>query len=86
MVADWIVDGHAPGNVLLFELQRFAEVHNTNLYLRHRTVEAVGRHYQLQYPFVTEFKTCRKVQKKIMLAEPSIPIRMTPLSPEVSKC
>ena len=48
VVASWICEGCAPGNVLKFELQRFTSMHNTPRFLYERTFEVVGRHYQLQ--------------------------------------
>ncbi len=61
MIADWITDRRAPGNMLDFEIQRFTDVHNTELFLKDRTTEVVGQHYKLYYPYVSEFKTCRKI-------------------------
>lgn len=56
VVADWIASGHPPGSMLDFEVSRFTDMHNTATFLLRRTHEVVGRHYQLEYPIVNEFK------------------------------
>ena len=58
VVAEWICEGHAPGNVLKFELQRFTSMHNTPRFLYERTFEVVGRHYQLQVSLLTKKLRC----------------------------
>ena len=69
MLADWIVDGRAPGNVLDFEATRFTNLHNNLRFLTARSREVVGRHYQLQYPYVHEFKTARKIRTSSLFSE-----------------
>ncbi len=69
VVADWITDKRPPGNMLAFEVGRFADLHNTWNYLHQRTREAVGRHYKLVYPFSDEFATCRGIRTSPIYSE-----------------
>ena len=69
VTAKWIVDGHPPGNMLNFEVQRFTKLHNNARYLRERTYEVVGKHYALAYPIVDEFKRARKVRTSPLFSE-----------------
>ena len=66
VVAEWICEGHAPGNVLKFELQRFTSMHNTPRFLYERTFEVVGRHYQLQVSSLFNFDNNSSMQKHVM--------------------
>jgi pyruvate dehydrogenase phosphatase regulatory subunit len=61
-VADWIVKGYPPGEMLQFEVQRFTALHNNSRFLRERSKEVVGRHYKLDYPLVSEFKFGRNIR------------------------
>ena len=54
---------------MAFEVQRFADLHNTWNYLFQRTKEVVGRHYKLVYPFTEEFTTCRGVRTSPIYSE-----------------
>jgi pyruvate dehydrogenase phosphatase regulatory subunit len=68
-VADWMALGRSPGNMLNFELQRFTNLHNNPRFLYERTFEVVGRHYQLMYPLVNEFKRGRKIRTSPLFSE-----------------
>ena len=68
-VADWIVDGVAPKQMLRFEVQRFTSLHNNSRFLNERSREVVGRHYQLHYPIVNEFKYGRKIRTSPIYSE-----------------
>ena len=58
-VADWLVHNRPPVNCLEFEVARFTALHNNPKFLRLRTAEVVGRHYQQKYPLGTYlFKFC----------------------------
>ena len=69
VLADWIVDDRPPGNLLDFEATRFTNLHNNLRFLTERSREVVGRHYQLQYPYVHEFKTARKIRTSSLFSE-----------------
>jgi len=68
-VADWIVNGYPPGDMLPFEVQRFTSLHNNSRFLKERAKEVVGRHYQLEYPLVSEFKYGRKIRSSSIYSE-----------------
>ena len=68
-VADWIVGGSPPGDMLQFEVQRFTSLHNNNRFLLERSQEVVGRHYQLHYPLVSEFKYGRQIRTSPIYSE-----------------
>lgn len=69
MLAEWMISGHPPGNMLQFEVQRFTSLHNNPRFLLERTYEVVGRHYQLQYPLVNEFERGRKIRTSPIFSE-----------------
>ena len=68
-VADWIVKGYPPRNMLPFEVQRFTAQHNNSRFLSERAKEVVGKHYELQYPLVSEFKYGRKIRSSTIHSE-----------------
>jgi len=68
-VADWIVKGYPPGEMLQFEVQRFTSLHSNNRFLSERAKEVVGKHYQLEYPLVSEFKYGRKIRSSSIYSE-----------------
>jgi len=68
-VADWIVKGYPPGDMLQFEVQRFTSLHNNSRFLSERAKEVVGKHYQLEYPLVSEFKFGRKIRSSSIYSE-----------------
>jgi len=68
-VADWIVKGYPPADMLQFEVQRFTSLHNNQRFLRERAKEIVGRHYQLEFPLVSEFKYGRKIRSSPIYSE-----------------
>merc|ERR1719309_1324338 len=68
-VADWIVKGYPPGDMLQFEVQRFTSLHSNNRFLSERAKEVVGKHYQLEYPLVSEFKFGRKIRSSSIYSE-----------------
>merc|ERR1719427_146203 len=68
-VADWIVKGYPPGDMLQFEVQRFTSLHNNQRFLSQRAKEVVGKHYQLEYPLVSEFKYGRKIRSSSIYSE-----------------
>ena len=63
------MDDRPPGNLLDFEATRFTNLHNNLRFLTERSREVVGRHYQLQYPYVHEFKTARKIRTSSLFSE-----------------
>jgi len=68
-VADWIVNGYPPQEMLQFEVQRFTSLHNNSRFLHERSREVVGRHYQLHYPLISEFKYGRKIRTSPIFSE-----------------
>lgn len=69
VTADWMVRKHPPGNMLAFEVQRFTNLHNNKKFLYERAFEVVGKHYQLQYPIINEFKRGRKIRTSPIFSE-----------------
>ena len=61
-VADCIIKGSHQRNMLPFDIQRFTAQHNIPKFLSERAKEVVGKHYQLQYPLVSEFSSGRKIR------------------------
>merc|ERR1719154_241974 len=68
-VADWIVKGYPPGNMLEFEVQRFTSLHNNSRFLSERAKEVVGKHYKLEYPLVSEFTHGRNIRSSTIHSE-----------------
>merc|ERR1719147_465707 len=68
-VADWVIKGYPPGDMLQFEVQRFTSLHSNNRFLSERAKEVVGKHYQLEYPLVSEFKFGRKIRSSSIYSE-----------------
>jgi len=68
-LADWIVKGYPPADMLQFEVQRFTSLHNNTRFLRERAKEIVGKNYQLEFPLVTEFKFGRKIRSSPIYSE-----------------
>ena len=68
-VADWIVGGSPSGDMLQFEVQRFTALHNNKRFLSERAREVVGRHYELQYPLISEFKYGRHIRSSPIYSE-----------------
>merc|ERR1719278_232994 len=60
-IANWIVKGYAPADMLPFDIQRFGAQHNNTRFLSERAKEVVGRHYKLEFPLVSEFTHGRKI-------------------------
>ncbi|XP_071959451.1 pyruvate dehydrogenase phosphatase regulatory subunit, mitochondrial-like [Antedon mediterranea] len=50
ILADWIISGKRPNNILPVDIRRFTSCHNNPSFLRDRVQEIVGRHYALNYP------------------------------------
>ena len=68
-VADWVIKGYPPGDMLHFEVQRFAAQHNNAKFLSERAKEVVGKHYKLEYPLVSEFTYGRKIRSSSIHSE-----------------
>ena len=51
VLADWIVDGHAPMDLWDVDLRRMMPFQGNRKYLRERTVEALGLLYDMHWPF-----------------------------------
>ena len=73
-VADWVIKGYPPGDMLHFEVQRFAAQHNNAKFLSERAKEVVGKHYKLEYPLVSEFTYGRKILKPILTVVLLLPL------------
>jgi 4-methylaminobutanoate oxidase (formaldehyde-forming) len=61
VLADWIVDGHAPLDVWDVDLRRMLPFQGDAEYLRQRTVETVGLLYAMHWPF-RQYETARGVR------------------------
>jgi glycine cleavage system T protein len=62
VLADWIVDGHAPVDLWDVDIRRVAAFQRNKKYLRDRTVEALGLLYAMHWPF-RQAETARGVRK-----------------------
>src|SRR5207244_104179 len=51
VLADWILDGHPPFDLWDVDIRRCAPFQRNRLYLRERTVEALGLLYALHWPY-----------------------------------
>ena len=51
VLADWIVDGHAPFDLWDVDIRRCAPFQRNKRYLRERTVETLGLLYAMHWPF-----------------------------------
>ena len=68
-IANWIVKGYAPADMLPFDIQRFGAQHNNTRFLSERAKEVVGRHYKLEFPLVSEFTHGRKIRSSTIHSE-----------------
>jgi glycine cleavage system T protein len=62
VLADWIVDGHAPVDLWDVDIRRVVPFQRNKKYLRDRTVEALGLLYAMHWPF-RQAETARGVRK-----------------------
>jgi glycine cleavage system T protein len=62
VLADWIVDGHAPLDLWDVDIRRVMPFQRNKKYLRDRTVEALGLLYAMHWPF-RQPETARGVRK-----------------------
>ncbi len=51
VMAQWLVDGHAPMDLWEVDVRRFFPFHNDNHYLVARTAESLGRLYAMHWPY-----------------------------------
>ncbi len=51
VLADWIVDGHAPMDLADVDVRRFHPFQGTRRYVRDRAVETLGLLYEMHWPF-----------------------------------
>jgi len=65
VLADWIVDGHAPSDLWDVDIRRCAPFQRNRRYLRDRTVEALGLLYAMHWPF-RQPETARGVRKSVL--------------------
>ncbi|XP_047474686.1 pyruvate dehydrogenase phosphatase regulatory subunit, mitochondrial-like isoform X1 [Penaeus chinensis] len=61
-IAEWIMYGSLSKEMLPFDVRRFVDLHNNRRYLKERTREVVGRHYDILYPGQCEYKYARKLR------------------------
>ncbi|XP_014235720.1 pyruvate dehydrogenase phosphatase regulatory subunit, mitochondrial-like [Trichogramma pretiosum] len=61
-VAEWLIHGEAPAELLPFNVQRFLDLHTNKQYLQRRVREVVGRNYAILYPHQCEYKYARKMR------------------------
>lgn len=50
LIAEWIVGGAAPADLLDVDIRRFAPFNSNMSWLKDRTVEALGLHYAMRWP------------------------------------
>jgi glycine cleavage system T protein len=62
VLADWIVDGHAPVDLWDVDIRRAVPFQRNRKYLHDRTVEALGLLYAMHWPF-RQAETARGVRK-----------------------
>ncbi|KAG0724199.1 Pyruvate dehydrogenase phosphatase regulatory subunit, mitochondrial [Chionoecetes opilio] len=61
-IAEWIMYGSLAKEMLAFDIRRFIDLHNNRRYLKERTREVVGRHYEILYPGQCEYRLARKLR------------------------
>lgn len=61
-IAEWIMYGSLAKEMLAFDIRRFIDLHNNRRYLKERTREVVGRHYEILYPSQCEYRLARKLR------------------------
>tara|TARA_B100000780_G_scaffold277729_1_gene249145 strand:- start:1305 stop:3752 length:2448 start_codon:yes stop_codon:yes gene_type:complete len=62
VLADWIVNGHAPMDVWEVDVNRILPFQNNSKYLHDRTTEVLGALYDMHWPF-RQMETARGVRK-----------------------
>jgi glycine cleavage system T protein len=65
VLADWIIDGHAPFDLWDVDIRRCAPFQRNRRYLRDRTVEALGLLYAMHWPY-RQPETARGVRKSAL--------------------
>ena len=65
VMADWIVEGHAPMDCFDSDIRRMHPFQNNQRYLRDRTVESLGLGYQYHWPF-RQWETARGVKQSLL--------------------
>ncbi|SJZ56155.1 4-methylaminobutanoate oxidase (formaldehyde-forming) [Enhydrobacter aerosaccus] len=65
VLADWIVDGHPPMDLWDVDIRRMMPFQRNRLYLRDRTVEALGLLYAMHWPF-RQPETARGVRRSAL--------------------
>jgi len=65
VLADWIIDGHAPFDLWDVDIRRCAPFQRNRRYLRDRTVEALGLLYAMHWPY-RQVETARGVRKSAL--------------------
>ena len=65
MLAQWIVDGHAPMDLWDVDIRRNMRFQGNSKYLYDRTREGLGLLYAMHWPF-RQFETARNVRKSIL--------------------
>ena len=61
VLADWIIDGHAPADLWDVDIRRVVPFQGNAKYLHDRTVEGLGLLYAMHWPF-RQFETARGVR------------------------
>ena len=50
VLAQWVVDGEAPLDLWVVDINRFSRLHRDRNWVRERTLEAYGKHYTIAFP------------------------------------
>ena len=64
-LAEWIDGGEAPMDLWSVDVRRFAPFHNNTAFLRERTAEVLGLHYQMAWPN-REMETGRGIRRSAL--------------------
>ncbi len=65
VLADWIVDGHAPMDLWDVDVRRWMPFQSNRRYLRDRTVEGLGLLYAMHWPY-RQYATARGVRRSAL--------------------
>ncbi|KAK3885748.1 hypothetical protein Pcinc_010060 [Petrolisthes cinctipes] len=68
-IAEWIMYGSLAKEMLHFDVRRFIDLHNNRRYLKERTQEVVGRHYEILYPGQCEYRLARELRCSPLYSE-----------------
>lgn len=65
VLAEWVVNGHAPMDLWDIDINRLHPFQNNSKYLHDRTTEVLGALYDMHWPF-RQMETARNVRKSVL--------------------